>query len=315
MGLPYGVGMRTEMTTESLESLQHIIELTFGQHARSLRRLPSGTVNQTVRIELEDSREFIMRVAPGPAEAAVGPSWMSTNGLRRERAAIALLDGIRHLLPVTMASDFTRGSLGRDWVIQEIVPGVPFPGNAAELASADRRDLWRQLGAATARIHAVRGAWFGPPSDGPRFPTWTALIRNDIAGFRRDAERWQLKIDAFDALANLVESSRVELDAVPPVLIHSDLSLDHVFVVEGGDGWRISGLIDLEFARFADPVSEGLLLEVLQRSDADADAFLDGYGGRPDISPARIEIATRLIAAWAETDRARLAAGTSRGHA
>jgi Ser/Thr protein kinase RdoA (MazF antagonist) len=303
------------MTTDSLETLQHIVELTFGQHVRELRRLPSGTVNQTVRIELEDRREVIMRVAPGPAEAAAGPSWMTANGLRRERAAVALLDAIRHLLPVTVASDFSRGAMGRDWAIQAIVPGVPLSGIEASLADPDRRDLWRQLGEVTSRIHAVRGSWFGPPADGPRFLTWTALIRDDIAGFQRDAERWQLDSSAFDSLATLVDSARDELDAVPPVLIHSDLSLDHVFVVEGEDGWRISGLIDLEFARFADPLSEGLLLDRMQRPDEDTEAFFDGYGGRPAASPARIEIATRLIAAWAETDRARLAAGTSRGHA
>jgi aminoglycoside phosphotransferase (APT) family kinase protein len=309
MGGPFGVGMRTQMTTESLETLQHIVELTFGQHARSMRPIAAGTVNRTVRIELEDSREFILRIAPSPAEAAAGPSWLTANGLRREQSAIDLLGAIGHLLPVTVAHDFTRGSIGCDWVIQEIIPGVPLSSVESSLTSSARIDLWRQLGEVTSRIHDVTEPWFGPPSEGPRFPTWSDLILDDIAGFADDARRWNLATDSFDALADLVESARGHLNAVPPVLIHSDLSLDHVFVEQIRDDWRITGLIDLEFARFADPLSEGLLLDVLQREDEEARAYLEGYGGRPDSSPVRLEIATRLISAWAETDRARLAAG------
>lgn len=66
-----------------------------------------------------------------------------------------------------------------------------------------------------------------------------------------------------------------------PALIHSDLSRTHVFVAPGPGGeMRLAGVIDLEFGRFADPLSEHLITG-FEWGNAPIEmrpAFVHGYG-------------------------------------
>ncbi len=86
---------------------------------------------------------------------------------------------------------------------------------------------------------------------------------------------------------------RTLLDAIPsfvhPVLeaedelllVSGDVTEDHILLVEGDEGWSISGLIDFADALIAPPAYEWVALwfSALRR-DADAlRAFLEGYGG------------------------------------
>lgn len=276
------------------DSLQALVESALGRSVETIAPVPHGSVNQVFRLAFATGEEAILRIAPAGADLTA--SWMTADGLRREQAAYALLEPIRHLLPRTIHADFTRETIDRDWVVQSVVPGAPWPVSAVTM------ETWEQLGQMVRAIHAVAGTWFGPPSHGIRAPTWTALVRDDLAGFRADAARYGAEPPVFDAIDAFLDAHAATLDAVTPTLIHSDLALDHVFVREG----RVSGLIDLEFARFADPLSEGLLLELLDRDDAASDAFFRGYGGRPEVDPVRLRLARLLVHAWSESDRLRL---------
>jgi hypothetical protein len=300
---------RGNLTMCSIE-LQRIIRQAFGDEAQiaASLRMPTGTVNRTWLVDLDCGEQVIVRIGPGEAQVAMGPSWLTSFGLRREKAAIRLLSPMLDILPVTLEHDFSRAAIDGDWVVQRVMPGSQWTGVVPSLPEMIQNDLWRQLGAVVSTLHAIAGDWFGAPAFGPAFPTWPDLIRADLAGLLADARRYRINPAPFATLGELVDRHADELSSVRPRLIHSDLALDHVFageVREAGDSWRISGLIDLEFARFADPASEGLLLDLLGRSDPAAMAFFAGYGGRPAIPSIRQEIAHSLNHLWWITDEAR----------
>jgi len=295
------------MTITSIE-LQHIIQQAFGRSASpvDVQQMPTGTVNRTALVTLDRGYRCIIRIGPGQQQITDAPSWLTSFGLRRELAAIALLQSSLDILPVTLAHDFSRDVIDGDWVVQQVMPGTAWPGIVPGLPRASQHELWRHLGDILRRIHAISGESFGPPAWSPPFPTWPDLLDRDLEGLAADAARYHLDLTPFTEFRQVIDTHRGELSRVPARLIHSDLTFDHLFVTERNGQWQVSGIIDLEFARFADIVSESVLLDCLARHDAMSDAFFSGYGDRPDVSELRQTVAGTLHTLWGITDAARL---------
>jgi Ser/Thr protein kinase RdoA (MazF antagonist) len=203
-----------------------------------------------------------------------------------------------------MAHDFARTAINRDWVIQELMPGLSLSAVEQDLPKQQLTHVWHQVGSLTARLHAHQGVWFGPPVKGDTFARWSDLATHDLDGFIDDAGRFGLDSSPFYRLRDLVDRLRPALDeGVRPCLIHSDLSPEHVFVVAGPDGWpRVSGIIDLEFGRYADPLSESLFAWFAQvrGSRSPFQAFLGGYGWSGLTAPQqrRVRFVTALSLGW-----------------
>lgn len=244
--------------------------------------MPGGTINTTFRIAQGKESPLYLRIAPDDDEVEAGPGWLSAHGLRREAAAIGMLDAISELLPRTVHADWSRELINRDWVLQTEVPGRPWSEIDEDLTPDEHTSLWRQLGSITRQIHSVVGSEFGPPEDGFGHGTWSDLVRWDVTGFRVDAHRFGIDEDPFRRLTAMVNEAVHILDKVTePRLIHSDLHPRHLFVRrnEAGDV-HISGIIDLEFARFADPYSESIFVmdALAGNSDPGMAAFCEAYG-------------------------------------
>lgn len=295
------------------DQLAAIVRHAFGPQATLVEAHPvgGGTVNEVWQLRIAGERDVILRVAPSPESAASGPSWLTPDGLRREQAAIALLPSLATLLPETVRFDGSRAIVDRDWVVQTIVPGRPWSEVDAALDDQARIGLWRQMGAICRAVHEVRGPAFGPAYD-PAFPTWSALLLDDARGLLDDAVRFGIDAGPFRRLLAALEADRALLDrVVTPALIHSDLGPRHCFVEPDADGvWRIVGLIDLEFARFADPMSEStiVLFGLTPPDDRFLAAFWTGYGPL-ETPPGGERRATRYAAialGWVATDLARL---------
>src|SRR5699024_5686969 len=92
-----------------------------------------------------------------------------------------------------------------------------------------------------------------------------------------------------------------------PRLIHSDLHRRHVYVRRNESGEiQISGIIDLEFARFADPYSESIFVmdALAETRDPGMVAFCEAYGCEaPDRSTNLRSIIYQLTAlGWVVMD-------------
>lgn len=243
--------------------------------------MPEGTVNSTWQVTRGDDRLFV-RLAPTDAEAEAGPTWMTSLGLRREQIVFGMLEGLDDLLPKTVHADWSRAIIDRDWIVQTAVRGDSWASLRAQLSRDETIDVWEQLAELTKQIHAVRGQAFGPPEDVVGMTTWSGVVRWDATGFLVDAQRFGLDEEPFRRLCELVDASQKDLDLIDtPRLVHSDLGQRHIFIRRDGLGRpRISGLIDMEFARFADPQSESVfVMQGLQpQPDVEFGVFLDVYG-------------------------------------
>jgi aminoglycoside phosphotransferase (APT) family kinase protein len=271
--------------------------------------IPGGSINRVARIDLEHGNPLILRVGPSMEESDSLPSWVTHSKLEDEQRTLRWLSKVKpvaKLLPSTIHFEWAESADVGDMVIQTFVPGQPAAAVLPTMTGDQRLDFFRQLGETTRTIHSIAGGPFGPSWNNERFESWPGLVLSDCQGFLQDAFDMNLNEEPFDDLMDVVQDNRDELDLVRGALIHSDLSMHHVFVEPKAKRWKISGLIDFEFARIADPVSEGLVLDMLQRSDADAKAFFDGYGWDLETTDVRIEVARRLQAAWDITDKARL---------
>lgn len=297
---------------ESVTGLQvrRILEHAFGglDAVVSATPLKGGSINATFQVDLRDRASVILRVAPSDSIAAAGPSWLTPWGLRRELAVIALATpALDPLLPKTIAAGFDRIVIDRDWVLQERMPGVPLSTVDTDLPPNERTALWAELGQLTRRLHATPGERFGPPVAGPRFDRLSDLLRRDADGLLDDAARFDLPPAPFRRLRDRIDERAELFDANPgPRLIHSDLARSHVFVDRDGDAsFRISGLIDLEFGRFADPQFERLITS-FQWGNAPMEmkaAFFAGYGRHFDAPEdrQRLHVYVALALAWSAT--------------
>lgn len=292
------------------QHVHNILKATFSASdvATSVTPMKGGSINTTFRIDLRDGPSAILRVAPSDAAAGRGPSWLTPWGLRREQSVIALATpALGTLLPKTIASGFDRVLIDRDWIIQERMPGVPLSTVDAALPRDERTALWTELGRLTARLHATPGQRFGAPVAGPRFERLSDLLRNDADGLLDDAARFDLPGAPFRRLrARIDELADVFDDNPGPRLIHSDLARSHVFVDRVGDApFHVSGIIDLEFGRFADPQFERLITS-FQWGNAPMEmklAFFAGYGRRFDTPEdhLRLRVYVALALAWSAT--------------
>lgn len=277
-----------------------------------IRPIPGGTINAGFAVQQGPKDALIVRIAPSDAEADAGPQWLNSHGLRRELAAFDMLPALEPLLPHTVHADFSREHIDRDWVVQSLVPGRPWADVRSVLSEEEDIQLWSQLGEVTRTIHGAIGSHFGPPEEGCGFTTWSGQLRWDVTGFLVDAQRFGFDIEPFQQLCDLVDHSANVLDEITdPQLVHSDLNLRHVFVQRHVNGaMAISGLIDFEFARFADPYSESVFTEYgLRPSDDGRDVvFCNAYGcDRPDREHRLRDLIYEMRAlAWIVTDLVRL---------
>lgn len=290
--------------------MRRIAAFAFGpdRSVDSASPLGGGSINDTRLLRLDDGTEAILRVAPGDAAASAGPSWYTAHGLRREAAVIALASpALGPLLPRTIAHDFERRVIDRDWVIQRRMPGVPLADVDASLPPAERAAVWLELGRLTRALHDVQGEWFGPPVASPRFDRLSALIRDDADGLLDDARRFDLPLAPFQRLAGAVDRAAGLLDANDGSrLVHSDLARSHVFVAREHSGpYRVAGIIDLEFGRFADPLMERLIAS-FKWDNAPAEmkeTFFEGYGRAFDTPEdrTRLRVYVAIALAWSAT--------------
>lgn len=298
------------------EQIQSIVTMAYGapDSLDVAILLTGGSINTSYALHMRDGSSAILRVAPSDATAAAGPSWLTPWGLRRESAVIALAAGLQPLLPLTIARDFQRTVLDRDWVIQRVMPGSLLSEVDTTLPVDERTALWTELGAIMRRLHSIPGDAFGPAVHGERFDRWSDLLQHDVEGLVEDAGRFALPSPPFERLRCLVEKLAPVLDdGVTPHLVHSDLARSHVFVDREPAGrYRIAGIIDLEFGRFADPQMERLITS-FRWENAPAEMapwFFRGYGYGFESPDARIRLHlyvaialgwSATILAWLET--------------
>ena len=162
-----------------------------------------------------------------------------------EISATALVEG---RLPLPVPGIRLTGEL-EDWryLVSADVPGIAMGKLLGALGGADLERVADELGAFIAAFHSTPPAGF-ERSFGP-WPRYLRSCLDDAEALHRG------RGNSAEQVADIVRflaPRRAWLEALgPPVLIHADLTDEHVLLAEVHGRWRVSGVLDLADAMVA----------------------------------------------------------------
>ncbi|ONI92789.1 aminoglycoside phosphotransferase [Saccharothrix sp. ALI-22-I] len=239
--------------------------------------LGNGMYNNTYRVDIEGDRPVILRVAPESAR-----QFRIEQGLmRNEHASVPFLAPIAPMIPRTLAADFTHEVIGRDYLFQTVLDGVPGPEAIGQYPRPQWRSFFRQMGEIARSIHAVRGERFGPVA-GPWYDTWSEAVIAFFADLAADLDGAGLDSADVREVAAAAERWRAVLDEVAePRLLHGDLWTVNVMMASGAAEPTISGVFDNDRTSWGDPESDWTIFMAAKNPGTERDAFWETYGPRP----------------------------------
>ena len=198
-------------------------------------------------------------------------------------------------MPTVLHHVETGGPEDRAVTILSLLPGRPLSEAAAGLGPEQIVEMYRQMGAILADVHRIGQAAFGYLTTEilDPLPDNGSYMRGQFA--KKLKEFGQLGGDAalHAAVARLIERDRGLFDNCEnAVLCHNDLHEGNVLVSPGPDGWRITGVIDVENAIAADPLIDLAKTDYysLGRGEPERAALLDGYGPLPADAADRLNL-------------------------
>jgi hygromycin-B 7''-O-kinase len=201
----------------------------FGADLAEIVRARHGLPSPLVR-RIEGSN-LVFRAGDGPWLKLTPPFWL--DAFEAEVRASAAVQG---RLPARIPELIETGAL-EDWryLISAHVPGVQAQALLAELSQAEREALADDLGGFMRAFHAAGVAGFERT-----FGPWPRYLAQQLATRHDAPPPWPTEIH------RLVARHSEALRALgPPVLIHADLTAEHVMLEQAGRRWRLSGVLDL----------------------------------------------------------------------
>ena len=217
----------------------------------------------------------VFRVAGGPWIKLYPPPFLED--ALRERTGLRATQGLGGLALPQLRHE---GELeGWPYLVLTHLEGHPAGEIWSDLPREAQTDVARQLGEVFARLHA------SDPTgcDAIREEDWPAYAH----GLWADAVERQV---GHGLGATWVADLERVLEALGPppvpareVLLHADVTDDHVMLEERAGRWRVTGLIDFGDAMLGDPDYEfaAPLVFLAQRRPAVQRALLEGYGVAP----------------------------------
>ncbi|MFC4853355.1 phosphotransferase family protein [Actinophytocola glycyrrhizae] len=177
--------------------------------------------------------------------------------------------------------------------VMTLVPGSPL--SDARVPPECHRDVYRQIGALLRTLHQLVQPEFGYVT--------TEIVDPEQHNTAYMSRRFLVTLDRFRELGGDPATHRLATERVAEraglfglcseaVLCHNDLHEGNVLVEPDGDGWRVSGFVDVENAVAADPMTDlaKTVQYELSRSPAKYAGLLEGYGPLPRSGLARIEL-------------------------
>ncbi|WP_433204834.1 phosphotransferase family protein [Nocardia sp. CA-107356] len=265
--------------------LQAMATRSFGAGTRitSAVELADGMYNNTFRVDIGANRPVILRVAPEPRrQHRIEPELM-----RNEYSTVPYLAPIAPLMPQILGIDFTHAVIGRDYMFQTLLDGIPAPAGMKTYSAAQLPGFFQQIGAWARSIHEVSGPGFGQVA-GPHHPTWSqALIAwfecavADLADAGLDADDARQVIGILDRHRDVLDEIRV------PRLLHGDLWIVNLILAEDAGQPIITGIVDNDRTWWGDPEADWPIFMALRRPGTERDAFWTAYGPLDDSPEAR----------------------------
>jgi aminoglycoside phosphotransferase (APT) family kinase protein len=266
------------------EQIVAMCQRAFGSSVRvgSAVELGNGMYNNTYRVDVGEERPVILRVAPESAR-----QYRIERGLmRNEYASIPFLAPIAPMIPRTLAADFTHEIIGRDYLFQTMLDGIPGPEGIGQYPQPQWASFFRQMGEIARSIHSVRGERFGPVT-GPGVDTWSEAVIAHFGELAADLDDAGLDSADVREVAAAADKYRAVLDEVTePRLLHGDLWTVNVMMDPNAAEPVISGVFDNDRTSWGDPESDWVIYMAAKKPGTERDAFWETYGPRPSTAGA-----------------------------
>ncbi|WP_405496983.1 phosphotransferase family protein [Nocardia sp. NBC_00511] len=245
-----------------------------GTRIVSAVELSDGKYNSTFRIDLGADGPAILRVAPEPGrQLRIEPELM-----RNEYASLPYLAGIAPLLPRVLGVDFTHAVLGRDFMIESWLPGVPAPAGLPRYPESLWPGYFEQIGGWARTIHQVPGPGFGRVA-GPLFAAWSDALLDWFDCAAADSTDVGLDTGDISKVITLLDRHRGVLDEIRvPRLLHGDLWTVNLILAESADRPIVTGIVDNDRTWWGDPESDWPIFMARRRPGTERDAFWRTYG-------------------------------------
>ncbi|MBL7497276.1 aminoglycoside phosphotransferase family protein [Frankia sp. CNm7] len=268
------------------DDIRAICGRVFGSGVRvaAAEELGAGLYNTTYRVAVAGrDRPVILRVAPERGRQFAS-EWQL---MRNEYASLPYLAVIAPLLPQVIAADWSQELVGRDWMVQTLLDGVPAPNRLGDYPRALWPVFFRDLGAITRRVHGVRGPRFGPVV-GPGYGSWGEAVIASLEAIAADLDGAGLDAaDLREVIAVAAERRAVLDEVTEPRLLAGDLWTVNVLLHATAPEPTITGVFDLDRTWFGDSAADWTIRMALAKQD-ERTAFWDSYGPRDASSAAQL---------------------------
>lgn len=182
-------------------------------------------------------------------------------------------------IPRIICHDFSHSLVNCDYFFMERLQGETWGKLMREISPENARQLQYDLGVCTAKIHSIKGGYFGYIKDDKsyHYSTWTEAFGSFIHNIVEDGKRGGVDLPYDDILHALNPYWRT-LDAVKePSLINYDMWAKNILLKESDGQYIIDGIIDHERAFYGDPVAEFISTVTICGDLEKATAFQTGY--------------------------------------
>jgi len=234
-----------------VEVLRDIVLEATGSVLSNHYRIIEGEVNEVYSAETESGQEIVIRIFHGRKIKFYKEQWAF------EECAKVGVPVPKMLLVKSTDVDGEP----REICVESKLPGVhlnKIPEISTPEMERERVDLLHQIGQILSRIHSIPTNGFGTldQNGNGKFSSVRDLISNDsyinknriLPGLADRPDDLQTVLRAYEILEQESESYTSPSSS----LVHNDISPPHIFVDQGS----ISGVIDMENACGADPVSD-----------------------------------------------------------
>ena len=194
-------------------------------------RLPRPLVRKV------EGSNLVFRAGDGPWLKISPPYWRDAFD-----AEVRVTEAVRGRLTATIPAIIESGEL-EDWryLVSTHVPGVQIQSVLPSLGEDDLERIAGDLGQFMGAFHTV-----AIPGFEREFGPWSRYLDERLAGVRALHASRGVDTARIDQIAAFLATRAPMLRALgPPVLIHADLTAEHVMLVEEGGRWRLSGVLDL----------------------------------------------------------------------
>ncbi|MGH3858923.1 phosphotransferase family protein [Actinokineospora sp.] len=198
--------------------------------------------------------------------------------MRNEYASVPYLAPIAPLMPRIISADFTGDVIGRDYLFQSLLDGVPAPERLGDYPRSTWPGFFGQMGAVTRDVHAVRGPRFGPVA-GPGFDTWSEAVIGSLNAIAADLDTVGLDAADVGKVVTAAAQHQPVLDEIDqPRMLSGDLWTVNVMLADGAPEPTITGVLDFDRTWWGDPAADWTIRMALAKPGTERDEFWRTYG-------------------------------------